>query len=143
IGIRVRFLKWKLLRIHLSNQFFHFLAGLERHDVFGRDIHLVARARVPRLAGGAFLDLKDAEVPQLDPALRHQRLDDRVEGPLDDVLRLELSQTDILGNLLDNLFLGHDGDLRGAWSAQSGQRMAQVYWWLRVESRKKRCDAMR
>src|SRR5262249_58788579 len=106
IGIRVRFLKWKLRGIHLSNQLFHFLAGLERHDILGGDIDLVARARVPRLARGAFLDLEDAEVPQLDPALGYQRLDDRVEGPLDDVLRLELSQTDILGNLLDNLFLG-------------------------------------
>src|SRR5262249_55870679 len=117
IGIRVRFLKWKLRGIHLSNQFFHFLPGFERHDVLGGNIDLVARARVPRLARSALLDLKDSEGRQLDPALRYQRLDDRVEGPLDDVLRLELSQTDILGNLLDNLFLGHDGDLRGAWSA--------------------------
>ena len=81
-----------------------------------------------------------SKTPKFRSSIRpseHQRLDDRVEGPLDDVLGLELSQTDILGNLLDNFFLGHDGDLHGAWSARSGQRMAQVYWWLRVDVKKK------
>ncbi len=113
IGIGVGFLKWKRLGIHLSNQFFHLLARLEGHHVLGGDIHLVAGAGVAGLARGTLLDLEDAEIPQLDPALGNQRLDDRIEGPLDDVLRLELGQIDILGNLLDDLFLGHVVDLRG------------------------------
>ena len=54
----VRFLKWKLCRIHLSNQFFHFLARLERHHVLRRDVDLVAGPRVAGLAGARFLTSK-------------------------------------------------------------------------------------
>src|SRR5262249_52946 len=54
-----------------------------------------------------------AEVPELDSPLGNQCVDDGVKGALDNVLGLELSQTDILGDLLDNLFLGHDRGLHG------------------------------
>ena len=87
------------------------MPGLNVTTFFEGTIHLVAGPRVPRLARGPPLDLEDAEIPQLDPPLGDQRLDDRVERPLDDVLGLELRQADLLGDLLDDLFLGHDGGL--------------------------------
>ena len=40
-----------------------------------------------------------------------QRFDDGVEGLLDDLFRLELSQPNLVRYGLDYLFLGHDADL--------------------------------
>ena len=93
--------------LELADLLFHFLAGLERDDVLGRDIHLLAGARVAGLARLAALDLEDAEVAQLDTPVAEQRLDDGVEGFLDDFLGFQLRQAKLFGNLFDDLFFGH------------------------------------
>ncbi len=95
------------LAFQLADPFFHLLARLERYDELLGNVHLLARPRVARLAGSPLLDLKDPEVPQLDAAVLYERLNDGVERLLDDLLRLELRQTDLLGDRFDDLFLGH------------------------------------
>ena len=37
----------------------------------------------------------------------HQRVDDGIESLLDDFLRLQLRETDFIGNRFDNLFFCH------------------------------------
>ena len=96
------------LPFQLVDPFFHFLARLERHHKLFWDKDFLTRARVASLACGPSFDLEHAEVPQLDPLLFDQRFDDGIEGLLDDLLRLQLRETDLLGNGLNNLFLGHD-----------------------------------
>ncbi len=49
---------------------------------------------------------------QLDAHLGHQCFDDRVERLLYDLFRLELRQTDFVGNGLYDFFFGHDSSLR-------------------------------
>ena len=88
----------RVLTFQLPDPFFHLLAGLERDHVFLGHEHLVAGAGVAGLAGGPPLHLEDAEIAKLDAALRHQGLDDGVEGLLHDFLRLQLGQPDFLGN---------------------------------------------
>jgi hypothetical protein len=53
-------------------------------------------------------------------------MDDRVESTLDDVFGLELGQPDFLRDLLDNLFLGHDGNLLGS------SRPSPIIDWLNL-----------
>src|SRR4029078_3580439 len=48
------------------------------------------------------------EVPQFDPPLRGERLDDRVKRPLHDFLRLELGQVRPLRDLFYDFFLRHE-----------------------------------
>jgi hypothetical protein len=67
------------------------------------------RAGIACLAGGPGFHLEDAEVSQFDPPLLDQGLDDRIEGLLDDLLRLQLRHPDLFGNRFDDLFLGHVG----------------------------------
>ena len=92
---------------HDPDPLFHFLTGLEGDDVFGLDVDLGPGPRIAGLAGLPPLDLEDAEVPQFDSTFFDQRLHDRVEGPLDDLLGLELRQVGAFGNLFDDFFLGH------------------------------------
>ncbi len=73
---------------------FHLLARLEHDYVFFWHEHLVARAGIACLASSTTLHLEHAEVTQLDPMLRYQRLDDGVERLLHDFLRLQLGQPD-------------------------------------------------
>ena len=91
----------------LADFFFHHLAGLERDDVLGFDIDRVAGARVPGFAGLAPLHFEDAEVPEFDATVAHQRVDDGVERELDDFLRLDLRELQLIGNELDDFFFGH------------------------------------
>src|SRR5262249_32968418 len=66
------------------------------------------------------------EVSQLDAVVFDQGLDDGIERLLDDLLRLELRQPDLLGDGFDNLFLGHVGipsesrPLEAEWHQKSG-----------------------
>ena len=94
---------------HLADSFFHFLAGLERDHKLLRDKDLVARPRVAGLACGTAFDLENAKISELDAVILDQRFDDGVEGLLDDLLRLELGEADLLGNGFDDLFFGHGG----------------------------------
>ena len=55
----------------------------------------------------AFLDFKNAKISQLDAASFEKRFNYGVEGQLNDFFRLELGQTEAVGNLLDDFFLGH------------------------------------
>ena len=84
------------LAFKLFDSFFHLLARLEGDHVFFGHEHFVAGSGVARLAGGTPLHFKHAKISQLNPPLCHQRLDNRVEGLLHDLLRLELRQTDFL-----------------------------------------------
>ncbi len=91
-----------------ANFFFHFLARLKGYDELLRYVDLVAGARITRLASGTLLDLEHPKIPQLNPAFLDERFDDGVEGLLNDFLRLQLGETDLVGNRFHNLFLGHD-----------------------------------
>jgi hypothetical protein len=84
------------LHDHTADPFFHLPAWLEGHDVPGGGDERLAGAGVARLMRSTALDLEDAEVPQLDPTFGNEGLDDRVEGALDDVLGLELGQSEVL-----------------------------------------------
>lgn len=87
---------------------FHFLTRLECHHKLFGDKDFLTGTGVTCLASSPPLDLKHAEVSQFDSLLFNERFDDRVEGLLDDFLRLQLRETDFLGNGLYNLFFGHD-----------------------------------
>ena len=94
---------------HFANAFFHFLAWLERDDELLWYKDFIASARVASFPSGPTFDLENSEVSELDAVVFDQCFDDCVEGLLDDFLRLELRQTNLLGDGFDNLFLGHVG----------------------------------
>ena len=54
--------------------------------------------------------LPEARPGELDPADFKQSVHDRVERHLHDFLRLQLRLSDTVGNLFDDLFLGHGSD---------------------------------
>jgi hypothetical protein len=92
---------------HLADPFFHLFAGLERDHELLWYKDFIARPGIASLACGPAFYLENTEVPQLNAVVFNQRFDDRIEGLLDDFLRLKLCQTDLLGDGFDNLFLGH------------------------------------
>ena len=92
---------------HLANAFFHLFARLERNDELLWYKDFIAGSRVASLASGPSFYLKNAEIPQFDAVIFDQRFNDGVERLLDDLFRLKLCQTDLLGDGFDNLFLGH------------------------------------
>jgi hypothetical protein len=94
--------------LELVDPFFHLLARLESHHKLFWDKDFLARAGIACLASRPPLNLKDAEVPQFDPLFLDKRLDDSIERFLDDLLRLQLRETNFLGNGLYDLFFGHD-----------------------------------
>jgi len=75
--------------------------------------------RDPRLPP---LDLKHAEVSQLDATLPDERLDEGVKRPLHQFLRAKLGKVDLLGDRPDNVFLGHGSDAPAAKPSLSAQR---------------------
>src|SRR5262245_58669584 len=68
--------------IELADLFFHFLPRFERDDELFSDVDSISGSGVSGLPGGSFFDLKNAEIPQFNPSVFHQRLDDGVEGLL-------------------------------------------------------------
>jgi len=86
---------------------FHFLARLERHNKLGRNIHLATSSWVPCPPCCSHLDFEHSEVAKLDSSIFHKRLDDRVKRLLDDFFRLQLRQTQLVRNRLNDLFLRH------------------------------------
>jgi len=84
------------LFIEVSDLGFHVFPRLEGDDMLSRDVHLLASPRITSLSGRPRLHLENAKIPQFDPSLPNQGLDDRVKRFLDDFLRLLLSQTDLL-----------------------------------------------
>jgi len=101
--------------LELTHFFFHLFARLERHDKFRADKNLIASTRITGLAGCTFLDFKDTKVSQFDTVLRifNKGLDDRVKRLLDDVFDLQLRLAHLVGNLFDDLFLGHSDISKG------------------------------
>jgi len=87
---------------------FHLLAGLECDDELFWDKYFFARTGVAGFPCGTPFYLKYAEIPEFDPLVLDQRIDDGIEGLLHDFLGLQLSQTDLFGNGLNNFFLRHD-----------------------------------
>ncbi len=68
----------------LSNTLFHLFARFEGDHKFFGNQHLFACARVASFPSSPPLDLKNAEIPQFDTMVFHQRIDDRIERLLDD-----------------------------------------------------------
>jgi len=58
--------------------------------------------------GGPAFHLENTKIPQLNAVIFDERFHDRIEGLLDDFLRLQLSQTNLLRDGFDDLFLGHE-----------------------------------
>lgn len=98
------------LPLELSNAGLHLLARLEGYDEFLRYRNLFAGPWVPRFAGCTLLYLEDAKIAKLDPMVFDQRLDDRVERLLDNLLGLELGEPNLVGDGLYDLFFGHNGN---------------------------------
>ena len=98
-----------LVDLRLVVGFEHAFGVLQRRfdSLLLRRLDLVAGARISGLAGGPLFDFEHAKVPELDPLLSDQRVDDRVKGFLHDLLGLQLGQSQLLRNLFDDLFLGH------------------------------------
>ncbi len=97
------------LAFEFPDPFFHFLARFERDDEFLGHVDLLAGPRVACFSSRPPLDLEDPEVSQFDSSIFDQRLDDGIERLLDDLLGLELSQTNLFGYRFDDLFFGHGG----------------------------------
>src|SRR5579862_1713171 len=74
------------------DQFFELFAGLEVRHLLRRHVHLVARLRVPALAGFPLAQPKAAEAPQLDLLTAMQRINDALEDRLDDDLGVFLGE---------------------------------------------------
>src|SRR5262249_48620573 len=91
-----------------SHLFFHLFAGLEGDDLLRLDIDAFSSARIAGFTSFAHLDFEHANVPQLGPADLNERVDNAVKGLLNDFFGFELGQPDAIGNLFDDLFLGHD-----------------------------------
>jgi hypothetical protein len=88
--------------------FFHFFSWLERHHKLFWDKDFLTRPGIASLASCPPFYLEHAKIPQLDPFLINQRFDNGIERLLNDLLCLELSEADLLGNGLNDLFFGHD-----------------------------------
>src|SRR5437660_12903436 len=71
---------------HFADALLHFFARLERDYELVRHIDTLSRAGIPRLACLTLLNFEHAEVPQLDPADLQERVHNRVECLLNDVL---------------------------------------------------------
>ncbi len=93
--------------VQLSHPGFHVFARFESHHVFARHFDLLTRTRVSCLASRSRFYFKNPEVSQFNPPFSHQRLDDGVEGLLDDFFRLLLSQSDFFGDRSHDVFLRH------------------------------------
>src|SRR5262245_44080640 len=94
--------------LELTNPRFHLLARLEGNHVLRGDIDPITGARVAGLTRLAQLYLKHAKVAQFNSPLGQQRIDNRIERLLHDLLCFELGQAKAIGDLLDDFFLGHD-----------------------------------
>src|SRR5262245_24673747 len=77
------------LTLQFTDAFFHLLARLESHHKLFWHKDFLTGAWVASLASGPLLDLENAEVPQFNAFILHQRLHDGVESFLDDFLCLQ------------------------------------------------------
>lgn len=93
---------------------FHNLARFEANHEFLGHLYLSPRPRISRLPGRPRANLEYSEIPQLDPALFHQRLNNRVERLLNDLLDLLLVESRLIGNRFHDLFLCHDRNPRAS-----------------------------
>ena len=109
-GLRANFTRFAagIDRFCRSDSLFHFFAGLERHDVFRFDLDRFAGPWVSGLAGLPLAHFKHAELTQLDTPFGRERVDDGVEGPLDDVFGFELGEFCPLGDQLYDFFFCHE-----------------------------------
>lgn len=96
------------LPLQFVDSFFHFLAGLERHHKLFWDKDFLTCPGIASLPSRPPFYLEHAKIPQFDPLLINQRFDDGIECLLDDLLRLELGESNLLGDGLYDLFFGHD-----------------------------------
>lgn len=85
----------------------HVFSRLKSDDVLFRHDHFITRARIARPACSPRFDLKDTKVPKLDPTLANECLDDRIKGPLDNLLGLLLREAYLVRNRTDDVFLSH------------------------------------
>ena len=113
----------------VANPFLHLLARLERHDVLGLHGNRLSGPRVAGQPGLALLDLEDAEVPQFDPPVANQGLDQGLECPLHEHPGAKLGKIDLFRDRPDDVFLGHGSgsptaadrlDARGTASRRTG-----------------------
>jgi len=86
------------------------LPGPENKYVLGRNVDLLVGPWVSGLPGGAFLDLENAEVAQLEAAVVRYRLDDCIEAALDHLFYQYLFDLHFLRNLSYDVVLGHGGN---------------------------------
>lgn len=92
----------------LPHSCFHLLTRLEGYDEFLRYRNLFTRARITSFASCTPLHFEYSEIAELDAVIFDQRFDNGVERLLDDLLRLELSQPNLVRDGLYDLFFGHD-----------------------------------
>ena len=93
---------------------FHNLSRFEANHEFLGHLYLSPGPRIAGLPGRPWANLEHAEIPQFDPALFHQRLNNRVERLLNDLLDLLLVESRLIGNRFHDLFLCHDRNPRAS-----------------------------
>jgi hypothetical protein len=91
----------------LLDLLFHFFARLEDHHTPCGDWHFFASPGVAADSCLALLDLKNAEVSQLNPAFPNQGRNQCVERRLDELTGFLLGEADLLCNRSYDVFLGH------------------------------------
>jgi hypothetical protein len=106
----------------LPHSCFHLLARLEGYDEFLRYGNLFTRARITSFASCTPLHFEHSEIAELDAVIFDQRFDNGVERLLDDLLRLELCQPNLVRDGLYDLFFGHDRVSRpkSSWDPEMG-----------------------
>src|SRR5260370_15880728 len=126
------------------------LAGLEEGNVLLLDLHAVAGARVAPETRVAPLHRKGAEAAQLDAVAARQRRGDLVENGGHDTLDVALIEMRVaVGQALDELGLGHDHALVGAWQRNTkpakplSQRQEMTWRKVQTNTRQRKRAALR
>ena len=96
------------IRSHALLEFlFHESADLELHGPFRRDVDALEGLGVLRGPRGATFGLEDAEVAELQPVAPAEFFDDLIEERLDDLLDHDALLVRLVGDAIDQLFLGY------------------------------------
>ena len=82
-----RLLLGQFLIGYTLDSFFHFLTGFKCDYQFGGNINLLTGSRVPGAAGSPFFYLENPKITQLNTLGLEKRVNDGIEGKLDNFLR--------------------------------------------------------
>jgi hypothetical protein len=82
------------------------LTGAEREDSLCRNMDFLVRLGIAGFARGSLLHLEDSEIPQLDPSVLLDHLQDSIHASLYDLLGQNLVDLQFRRNFSDHFFFG-------------------------------------